>query len=216
MKIFVICSNKSHPIFPYLKNWSKEKKDQKHDVELVNNVDELNGGDILFLISCNDIIRESVRSKYGVCLVIHASDLPKGRGWSPHIWEILEGKNIVTVSLIEAEDNVDTGNIWKKEKFVLEGHELFDEINKKLFDVELKLMDFAINNYGTIIPIKQKEGEKSYYRKRNPLDSEIDPNKPISEQFDLLRVCDPFRYPSFFSFRGKRYKIWIEKIEEKS
>ena len=40
-------------------------------------------GDILFLISCSERIGDAYRQKYRHVLVLHASDLPKGRGWSP-------------------------------------------------------------------------------------------------------------------------------------
>jgi methionyl-tRNA formyltransferase len=54
------------------------------------------------------------RAKYDSSLVLHASDLPAGRGWSPHIWAITNGAESVTLSLLEAEDQVDSGRIWKK------------------------------------------------------------------------------------------------------
>ena len=31
-------------------------------------------------------------------IVVHASDLPKGRGFSPMSWQILEGKNKIKLS----------------------------------------------------------------------------------------------------------------------
>ncbi len=79
MKITIICSSKTHPIYPYLQEWMK-KKSSVHEVDLVVKSYDLQGGDILFLISCNEIIEKETRSKYKRCLVIHASDVPKGRG----------------------------------------------------------------------------------------------------------------------------------------
>ena len=52
--------------------------------------------------------------------MIHASDLPKGRV-GLHTWEILDGKSEITVSLIEADESVDAGDIWLQEKFRLAG-----------------------------------------------------------------------------------------------
>jgi len=214
MKISVICSSRSHPIFPYLQRWTRENMDQQHEVMLVDSIDALSGGDILFLISCSEIVGQSVRSKYGASLVIHASDLPRGRGWSPHIWQILEGKNRIKVSLIEAEDKIDTGNIWSQAELILEGHELYDEINDMLFTIELSLMDYAVSNFRKPVCIRQNKSLSTYYRKRKPEDSRIDPDRPISEQFDLIRVSDPDRYPTFFDFRGKRYKLILIKHQE--
>ena len=43
--------------------------------------------------------------------MIHASDLPKGRGWSPHIWGLINEAQQITISLLEAVDKVDSGDI---------------------------------------------------------------------------------------------------------
>src|SRR6185437_960422 len=122
MKVSVLCSSASHPVYPHLENWVK-RSGAAHDVELVQKKAELSGGDVLFLISCHEIISSQDRQAYCASLVIHASDLPAGRGWSPHIWQILEGKHEIVVSMIEAQDKVDTGAIWAQRPLRLEGHE---------------------------------------------------------------------------------------------
>jgi len=73
-------------------------------------------------------------------------------------------------------------------------------------------MDFAIKNMDSIRKIPQ-EGEPTYFPRRKPEDGELDVNKTIREQFDLMRVADNERYPSFFNFKGYRYKIVIDKIK---
>ena len=211
MNISILCSSPEHPIFALLQDWVS-KQGAASKVELVQHKAKLSGGDILFLISCNEIIGKIERDLYDSTLVVHASELPQGRGWSPHIWQILEGKNKIIVSLLEAEDKVDTGAIWKQKEITFEGHELFDEINKKLFTVEIELMEFAISNYPNVIHVEQKNKCASYYTKRTPEDSRIDPDKSIREQFELLRVSDPDRYPAFFEARGYKYKVIIEKV----
>lgn len=174
---------------------------------------DLQGGDILFLVSCSQVIRDAERKKYKATLVLHASDLPKGRGWSPHIWSILYGANQITVSLLEASEPVDSGAIWLKTKFTLEGHELLPEINAKLFAAELLLMTQAVEQFETIKPIQQIGDPGPYMPKRSPADSRLEPNKTIAEQFNILRVVDSQRYPAFFNYRGRRYLIKIEKDE---
>ena len=210
MKVSVLCSSASHPVYPHLESWVRRVR-ATHEVELVQKKAELSGGDILFLVSCHEIISSHDRQAYGASFVIHASDLPEGRGWSPHIWQILEGKRDIVVSMIEAQDKADTGAIWAQRRLVLEGHELSDEINAKLFATELELMDEALQKFGRVTPGPQDERAPSYYRKRTPEDSRLDPDRPIAEQFDLLRVADPARFPAFFDLRGHRYVVRIEK-----
>lgn len=184
-----------------------------HAAMLVFDKTDLQGGDILFLVSCSQMIRDTELKKYKATLVLHASDLPKGRGWSPHIWSILHGANEIIVSLLEASELVDSGAIWLKTKFILEGHELLPEINAKLFAAELLLMTQAVEQFEIIKPMQQAGDPGPYMTKRSPADSQLNPNKTIAGQFDILRVVDSQRYPAFFDYRGKRYLIRIEKVE---
>ncbi len=212
MKIGILCSSSEHPVNAWLVRW-KQTHGLDHDIDIVASKDLLKGGDLLFLVSCSEIIRAADRDKYRKCLVIHASDLPQGRGWSPHIWQILEGRRIITVSLLEAEDKVDSGHIWHKLRLEIPPHFLHDEINRALFDAELELMDFAVRHFHTITPCPQPADEPpSFYPRRTPENSRLDPEKSIAEQFDLIRVCDPARFPAFFELHGHRFMITVEKM----
>lgn len=213
MKISILCTDPTHPVINSLQAWMSDLSSKGHLPTLVFDKAGLQGGDILFLVSCSQMIRDAERKKYKATLVLHASDLPKGRGWSPHIWSILGGVNQITVSLLEASEPVDSGAIWLKTKFTLEGHELLPEINAKLFAAELWLMTQAIDQFEAIKPSQQVGDPGPYMPKRSPADSQLDPYKTIAEQFDLLRVADSQRYPAFFDYRGKRYLIKIEKDE---
>lgn len=210
MRISVVCSNPLHPVYMPLKGWC-EKQAVSHVVELVTRVTDLSGGDLLFLISCSEIVPNCVRERYRASLVVHASDLPSGRGWSPLIWQILEGRSRIAVSLLEASDPVDSGPIWQKLWLQFNGTELYDEINDTLFAAELKLMDFAVGNIERVKPKPQEANGASWYPRRRPEDSKLDPHLSLAEQFDLLRVSDPNRYPAYFEHRGCSYDIVIKK-----
>lgn len=211
--VTVVCSDPHHPIYPWLNAWAKEKN--THIINLVQQLSEdTRGGDILFLISCSEIIPETLLQRFKHRLVVHASDLPDGRGWSPLVWQVLDGRQDITVSLLEAVEPVDTGPIWKKHVIRIEPHELADEINHKLFDAELALMDFALDHAETIQPQPQDLSTSGhYFRKRTPSDSQLDPDKTLREQFDLLRICDPQRYPATLTLHGHQYRIVIEKLD---
>lgn len=214
MRVTILCSSPEHPINVYLFDWMERNKNE-HIIEIVRSKNDIHGGDILFLISCEEIIKSEDRAPYAKSLILHASDLPRGRGWSPHVWEILEGAEKITLSLLEAEDKVDSGKIWKKIEIPIPKNALFQEINHRLFSAELKLMDFALKSFHFIKPQSQSENvDATYYRRRTPEDSRLDPHKSIAEQFDLLRVCDPIRFPAFFEYRGRQYTLKLEKFED--
>jgi len=214
MKISLLCSNASHPVMEYLLAWQSHNQ-SSHDIEIVNYSEQLKGGDLLILISCSEIISDKVKSKFQESMVLHASDLPRGRGWSPYIWELIDGATFITVSLIEAKEKVDTGQIWLQDKIPIASDLLWDEINKLLFQAEVGLIDKVVTGWGKVIPKSQsKNVEASYYPKRTALDSKLDPHKSITEQFNLIRVSDPNRYPAFFDLYGTRYKLTIEKMND--
>jgi methionyl-tRNA formyltransferase len=213
MKIDVLSSGRNHPVRPYLDNWA-EAHGRTHDVAIIEERRLCSGGDLLFLISCGEMISAEVRAQYGKTLVVHASDLPAGRGWSPLVWQVLEGRDEITLSLFEAVDEVDAGPILKKESFALNGDEMSDEIHRKLFEVELALMDYAVENIDALNATPQPTDGITHYPKRSKGDSRLDPEKSIAEQFNLLRISDPLRYPCFFDYRGCTYTLRMQKIDE--
>ena len=214
MKITLLCSDPQHPVNAYIQRWA-DAQAGLHVVDIVQKKSQLGGGEILFLISCSEIINANDMAQYKYCLVLHASDLPKGRGWSPHIWTLVQGAENITLSMLEAEDKVDSGRIWRKAHISVPKHALWDEINHLLFTAEVDMIDYAVQNYALVTPQAQiRADEATYYRKRTPQDSQIDPHKSISEQFDLIRVCDPNRFPAYFEHMGQRYILKLVKSNE--
>lgn len=207
MKVTVFCSDPTHPVWPGLSRWCHERGQA-----LVSNIGGLGGGDLLILVSCTHIVPAGVRARYRYAMVIHESAVPQGRGWSPLAWQILAGQREFTVSLLECADPVDSGAIWGQCTFTLEGHELSDEINAARDRVRLALMDDAINLVDSAVKPTPQRGEPSWYLRRTPENSRLDPLAPIADQFDLLRICDP-RFPAFFELRGHRYEVTLRKVE---
>lgn len=214
MKISILCSSPHHPINGALEQWAS-RNDADHEIRLLRTAADLCSGDFLFLISCSEIVTKEQRSLFDHVLVLHASDLPLGRGWSPHVWEIVRGAEHITVTLLEAEDAVDCGRIWAQKVVSVPRHALHDEINDLLFTAEIELMELAISTRTTIVPrLQSPDIRPTYYPRRTPDDSELSPHKTIAEQFDLMRVCDPVRFPAFFMLHGHKYRLTIEKMDD--
>ncbi|MBL18741.1 MAG: UDP-glucuronic acid dehydrogenase [Flavobacteriaceae bacterium] len=213
MKIDILCSDPNHPIVSHILTWIAEQPSHQK-INLLHSVKLANGGDFLFLVSCSEIISKSSIGKYKHALVLHAGDLPNGRGWSPHIWDLVEGQTHITLSLIEADEKIDCGNIWNKKRVCIPKHFLWHEINAELFEAEIEMIKWAINNSKKVRPtVQDKSLQATYRRKRKASDSEIDVNKTIAEQFDLMRVSDPSRYPAYFAIAGERFKLILERFD---
>jgi methionyl-tRNA formyltransferase len=209
--VSILCTDPRHPVNAWLVRWIAAVADRA-DVRLCRDRGEVGSGDFLFLVSCQQMVGDDIRLCFRHTLVLHASDLPAGRGMSPHVWAVVSGAGELVLTLLDARDSVDSGNIWQQRRIPLEGGELFDEINAKLFDAEIELMSWAIDHCDRSRP-RPQSGEPTFCRRRTPEDSRIDPQRSIAEQFDLLRVADPQRYPAFFEYRGRNYKILIERME---
>ena len=200
MRVTILCSDEKHPAWEMLRLWADNR------YHLTSRLDDRHG-DFLFLVSCTEKVPLEVRNNYQHTLVLHESDLPLNRGWSPLAWSILGGANEITVSLFEATDEIDAGPIWKKTHCRFEGHELSDEIQRRITKLKIELMEDALLGPKRVVP---QQGEASYCTKRTPADSEIDPQRPLAAQFDLLRICER-RFPAFFHLRGHRYEIMLKK-----
>jgi len=216
MKIDIVCSSSKHPVNEYLNDFSDLNKDD-HQVQILRKASELRGGDVLFLVSCQELIDDTTRTQYRYALVLHASNLPEGRGWSPHIWQLLEGRSIIYVTILEAKAELDSGRICGQKCIEISKTALYDEINHQIFSSEIALMQsFVDHSSEHSFNCQRSDVLPSYYRKRTPSDSQIDTEKSILEQFNLLRICDPDRYPAYFEIYGQKYKIRIEKISDES
>ena len=210
MKIQILIDNSSSWMFDFILDLHQLLLNDGHHVNIIDSHANITSGDILLLLSCEQkLINFSLNKRN---LVIHASDLPKGKGWSPLTWQILFGASSFPVVILEADDKIDNGVIYDKEMVLLSGTELIHELRKKLFEAIKKLTLNFVEKYPNNLG-KVQTGEVSYYKKRTQNDSQLDINKSLKSQFDLLRVVDNERYPAFINYKGRKYILKIYQDE---
>ena len=173
---------------------------------------EIGQGAVAFYLGCIKITPPDVLARNRRNLVVHASDLPNGRGFSPLTWLTLEGKSQIPVCLIEAVQEVDAGPVVLRDQLNFEGHELIDEMRAALGEVTARLCRLFLESPEPLAGTQQ-EGEPSTYPRRYPKDSRLDPNRAIAMQFNLLRTVDNDAYPAYFDLNGHRYRLRIEKFK---
>jgi len=208
MYINILIDNPKSWIVPYAKIMVETLRHQGHKINFVYNQNKIKKGDCLFLLSCEKIISKKILSKNKHNLVVHESALPKGKGWSPLTWQILEGKNKIVISLFKANNKIDSGDIYLQKIMFFKGHELIDELRKRQGEKTIELVERYVNSYKQIVGRRQT-GKETFYKKRTTEDSELDVNKTIAKQFNLLRVVDNERYPAFFKYKNKKYILKI-------
>ena len=194
-----------------LLDWSADG----HVVTWTHDATVLPEGDICFFLSYGKIVGADLLKRHRNNLVVHASDLPRGKGWSPLTWQILEGENQIPVTLFEAAEAVDSGPIYKKVVLQFSGSELIDELRHAVMRATIDICRSFVREYPTVIATgTPQQGESTFYARRHPEDSIIDVEKPIQEQFNLFRTVDNVRYPAWIEFKGKRFILRIEKTDE--
>jgi len=203
--IITIVSDKNSWINKYIPKLIAEFKFMHYKLKWVHDLYEIEKGDFVFYLGCSKKIPLNILQKNRHNLVVHESDLPHGKGWSPLTWQILEGKNEIPISLFEAAATVDSGPVYLKKTMLFEGTELVEELRKAQAETSIEMcLEFVIE-YPYILDnaVKQK-GKESFYLRRTSEDSILNPDKTIREQFNLLRVVDNEEYPAyFFLFPGR-------------
>jgi len=170
--------------------------------------EKVRGFDIVFLLGYTKIVKGEILSSNKLLLVVHESDLPKGKGFAPVQWQILEGVNEIKISLLEVGEKVDSGAMIEQLQLLFNGKELYDEIRSKQANATFELISRFLAKYPEF-STSQQMGKSTLYRKRTPEDSELDIDKTIRDQFQLLRVCNNESWPAFFLLDGTRYTLKI-------
>ena len=86
--------------------------------------------DIVFVLGYTKKLSKSFLKNNKYVLIVHESDLPKGKGFSPMQWQILENKNKIKVCLFVAAISFDSGDILLRDTISLDGTELYKEIRQ--------------------------------------------------------------------------------------
>ena len=201
------CNDWLVPFFP--KNFIASTELDIHKFYDEKNV---RGFDIVFVLGYTKLLKGEILESNNLLLVVHESDLPKGRGFAPVQWQILEGVNNITVCLLKVSDKADMGDICEKMTLSLSGTELYDEIRMKQAKITFKLIEQFLKKYPNVNFAKQK-GEPTIYKRRTALDSKLDVDKTIREQFNLLRISNNKEWPAFFEISGQTYQLKIEKLK---
>lgn len=175
--------------------------------------------DLILSLYYRNIIPEEIFStaKLGA-YNMHGSYLPTYRGRAPLNWSIINGENYCGVSLHVLEKSFDTGAIVAQEKVEFSPEEYVAEIQPRVSDAALRVLDSSLESLlnGNPILTPQDESKATYFGKRTPEDGRIDFTKTAREVFNLIRgVSKPFP-GAFTDDFGKRLIIWRARIGEET
>lgn len=209
-QVTLLLDERNNWIEPFLPQLGDIDPDCKYNVSISYNPSQVTRQQIVFIIGYTKILDSDFLSKNDLNLIIHESDLPYGKGFSPVQWQILEGKKTIPVCLIEAVERFDAGDIILRDQIELDGGELYDDIRAKQIEVTFRL----IREFLSVYPVYERlpqVGDQSIFPRRTAKDGELDPDKTIREQFNLLRIGNNEKWPSHFHLNGHQYILKIYK-----
>ncbi|MGK4199263.1 methionyl-tRNA formyltransferase [Fusobacterium sp. HC1336] len=208
---------RSESVDTYAKNNNLDYSygDLRKDIELKNKVEQLLKKDkIDYLISINYryIIPEDIFIKVEFPINIHGSLLPKYRGRTPHVWNIINGEKMTGITCHKIEKVVDTGDIIFQEKIKIDsswtGNDLLEEMQKRYPEILLKSLQNIEKGEDMI---KQDEKKATYYGKRIPEMGYINFNNLYIDIYNFVRA-QAYPYPGAYYYLETGKKIIIDKI----
>lgn len=142
-------------------------------------------------------------------VIIHSSELPRGRGWAPIYYSITEGQSNYVITCICATDQVDEGDIIIKASFPLLPQYTATFLRKVDREISFVLIKKILDKWpdGKVITSKQ-EGIESYNSRRFPEDNEVKTSKTLDSILPHLRSVES-NNPAFFYYKNIKYIINI-------
>ena len=207
LKVTFISQNQTDWLKKFIVKLNKKFKN-KYSFKIEKNYKKVSKQDLVFLVYFYDILPKSFLKKNKLTLITHCSKLPRDKGFAPMQNQILRGKNKIFISIVEAINKVDSGNIYLQRSFNLKGTELYENI-RKIQKIEIiKIIESFLIKYPKI-KNKKQTGKENYNKRRNINNSQLNIKKSIHDQFQLLRICDNEKCPAFFIYKKKKYILKI-------
>ncbi|WP_159739438.1 methionyl-tRNA formyltransferase [Vibrio atypicus] len=139
---------------------------------------------------------------------IHHSLLPKYRGFSPLVWSMINGDDIVGSSLFKISDGIDVGDVYYQWTVAGKGN----KVKRVLAELESKIAD----NFGYVLKQildgnnlgkEQDHSSASYCARRNIDSGLIDWSQPADRVLWFINAqTEP--YPgAYFEIKGKRFIV---------
>ena len=161
-------------------------------------VDEVEA-DLAVVVAYGRIIPKAMLDRLAF-VNIHFSLLPRWRGAAPVERAILAGDDVTGVCLMDLDEALDTGAIYRRTETPIDADETLDELRGRLVEIgTTQLVDALAEGLGTPVP---QEGEPVYAAKITADEREIDWSLPAVAIHRRVRVGG-----AFTTWNGKRFKI---------
>lgn len=207
-KIGILVDDSNSWFVPYAKLLMDKLNELGYVTSLYHNSRSVPELDVCFLLSCTKIVKKEFLSLHKHNIVVHASDLPKGKGFTPMKWQILEGCNDVPLTLFEAVEACDAGPYYFKDYVHYEGYEMLEQLQKMMAQKIIEMCTRFVIDYENMVA-KRQVGESTYYSRFTKEDDCLDVNKTLADHFNHFRIADNERFPLSFEYKGHKFNIVV-------
>ena len=208
-KLYFLLDQSNDWIENYLKKFNFKLR-KKYSIYFTKSLENIRKSDIIFVMNYTKKINAEFLKSNPNTFLVHESYLPKDKGFAPVAYQILRNKKKIHMSLIRLSKKIDSGDIFMRGKFKLDGTELSKDIREKQATAKLNLIKIFLTKYPNIKGRKQKSNG-GFNKRLTAKDSELNINKSIKDNFNRLRLSDNENYPSFFYLNKFKYIIKIYK-----
>lgn len=143
------------------------------------------------------------------CLNIHASLLPRWRGAAPIQRAILAGDSETGITIMQMDAGLDTGDMLLKQSLPIDSNETAASLHDKLSALGAKCIVKALESLpqGTLMAVKQNEGQACYAAKISKSEAAIDWHQPASQIDRVVRAFNPTP-GAYTQYQDGMLKIW--------
>ena len=166
--------------------------------------------DILVNVAYGALLPKEVLKtpKYG-CINIHPSLLPRWRGAAPIQRAIFAGDKVTGVSIMQMDEGLDTGGIYKQKKIAIANTDtsatMFAKTSALGAELLLEVLQEIAN--GTAVITEQSDAGITYAKKITKEEGKIDWQKSAIEIERMVRAFNP--WPVVYTeLCGKTIRIW--------
>ncbi len=159
----------------------------RHGIRATSDIAEVTsaGAELGVVVAYGRIIKPDVLAALAM-VNVHFSLLPRWRGAAPVERAVLAGDATTGVCLMEVEEGLDTGAVYRRRETPIGAAETAEELTGRLARMGAELLVQALDE-GLGDPIPQA-GQATYADKIEPADLRLDWDRPASELHRVVRL----------------------------
>ena len=147
------------------------------------------------------------------CLNIHASLLPRWRGAAPIERAILAGDKETGISIMQMNEDLDTGNVLLEKKYLISDFETSHSLTDSLSSIGASAIIETLAHLSDLKAKPQNNNDATYAKKITKIEAQIDWNQSAKTISRIIRAFNP-RPIAQTNAKAKQFENSVLRITE--